>query len=86
VSGGEATVTVTGLGAAEECERMVGADAGQPGSYYRYPDDEVPTAPVVCSVTSPSGRTYTVRDDGLLKLYGTTICESLSAPSPTFSG
>jgi hypothetical protein len=74
LSGTAVSVTVAG-GGTGACDDWVRSDPANP--WYPYAAGTEPAGAVICQ-GQQSGRTYTVRDQGLLNIYGTSICSALS--------
>lgn len=82
VRGTAASITVKGMFPSGTCEALIKnpvkyvGDLAEDGGRDLYAMSERPTQPVVCE-HRVEGRTFVVRDDGVLKLVGNILCSSL---------
>lgn len=75
LTGAAVSIQVDGAGASAQCDSYA-IQVTDGGSWYRYQGDLAPGGAVICQVPW-NGRTYTVRDQGLGNLYGTSVCQQL---------
>ena len=73
VKGAAASITVTGVAAQPVCDQM---GAQSEGTLYRR--STAPAEPVVCEVAAGPAR-LVVRDQGILKVVGNTLCAKFGA-------
>ena len=78
-------INVQGLGAAVACQELIKSAPGGVSSPGQTPlgsgYETSPTGTLICSVSLNRLR-YTVRDSGLLMLYGTAFCSYLQSQTP----
>lgn len=70
VVGSDAVIDIKGQGANKACNDLL-----KNPNYY-FSTVEQPTKPVIC-VINVNSLTYTVRDEGILKIVGSGICDEL---------
>lgn len=83
LAGAAVSITVAGGSADADCRSIQGTTTDG-GSWYVYAGGEEPAGAIICQVTL-DGDLYTVRDQGSLNLYGSSICSNLigqSHPQP----
>ncbi len=76
LAGTAVSITYDGAGAGAQCDRWR-TTITDGGSWYRYQGDTQPAGAVICQEPA-HGTTATVRDQGALNLYGTSICNYLA--------
>ena len=79
ITGTSATLTVTGVLAGRECRSLIEGLSGTVGKLS--PLYASPSGSVVCVYTLGLRR-VTVRDEGVFKILGNTLCAALSHSSP----
>lgn len=79
-SGTALNVTADGWGAGRACETMMNTESTNVSGFTPYSTN--PFGQVVC-VVPLGGITYTVRDTGLLDIFGNAVCQSLQQQTPT---
>lgn len=83
VRGAAASITVKGMFPSGTCEALIKnpekyvGDLAEDEGRDLYSMSERPTEPVVCEYPI-EGRTFVVRDDGMLKIVGNILCSSLA--------
>lgn len=83
LAGAAVSIEIQGGGADGACRRYAG-QVTDGGTWYVYQASTKPGGAVICQVTLGSFL-YTVRDNGSLNLYGTSVCKNLiAAANPTF--
>jgi hypothetical protein len=70
VAGTAAVIEISGFGAIVACHSYIEE------SKDLYTTNEQPSKPIVC-IVNRGNLTYTIRDEGLFKIQGTIICNSL---------
>ena len=82
VRGTAASITVKGMFPSGTCEALIKnpvkyvGDLAEDGGKDLYSMSERPTQPVVCEYPI-EGKTFVVRDEGVLKVVGNILCSSL---------
>ena len=76
LNGAAVSVTVDGGGALAQCQSFL-RQTTDSGSWYIYADGVQPAGAVICQVDLYNDR-FVVRDQGVLNIYGTQICQNLS--------
>lgn len=82
IRGTAASITVKGMFPSGTCEALIKnpvkyvGDLAEDGGRDLYSMSERPTQPVVCEYAI-EGKTFVVRDEGVLKLVGNILCSSL---------
>jgi hypothetical protein len=76
LAGAAVSVTYDGLGADAQCDRW-NATTTDGGSWYRYQGNAQPGGAVICQEPA-HGTTATVRDQGVMNIYGTQVCKYLA--------
>lgn len=77
LAGAAVSVTVEGPTADPQCESMSG-QVIDGGNWYLYDPDTEAGGAVICQYKH-QGNTWTVRDQGVANLYGTSVCQNLRA-------
>jgi hypothetical protein len=75
LTGAAVSITIQGLRAQAQCDSYRGTTTDG-GSWYVYAGSQGPTGAVICQ-ENYQGNLLTVRDQGLLNAYGTSICKHL---------
>lgn len=75
LAGAAVSVTVQGLSAQMQCDSLARTTTDG-GSWYVYSGGQSATGAVICQVNYADDL-FTVRDQGLLSLYGSSVCTSL---------
>ena len=76
LNGAAVSVSVDGPGAMSQCQSFL-SQTTNGGSWYVYAAGLQPAGAMICQVAYAND-TFAVRDQGLLNLYGNSICQNLS--------
>jgi len=77
VYGTDLEITAEGPHSADYCQMLLGPNSAGVQAYKV--DQPDTTATLMCSVTVSDGTLVAVRDKGLLKLYGSAVCQKLES-------
>ena len=77
LNGAAVSIAVSGPGAMAQCQSFLNTTTDG-GTWYIYASDEQAVGSLICQV-SYAGDLWDVRDNGLLDVYGNSICKNLFA-------